>query len=494
MLSENETVRLVFGLKIRSLRQAKGLSYQQLSEATGLALSYLHDIENGKKYPKANKILALAKTLGVDYDYLVSLNGGKKLQPLIDLINSDFVKIIPWEHFGLSISSLLNLFSNTPDKITAFISTLIKIFRTYEMSMESFYNTALRSYQDLYDNYFEELETAADSFLKKHELEESAPLTTAVLGRLLLANHNIQADRKKMASIPALAGLRAYFSAGKGILYLNKLTPQQEAFIIARELGFQYLNLTERPYTTAMQQPVSFDVVLNNFKASYFAAALLIPEGTLVEDINRIVRQPKWNGDLWLQLMEQYNATPEMFLQRLTNILPRHFGVDQLFFLRMTYNAHTGDEEMTKELHLSQLHSPHANATNEHYCRRWIASKTMKEASRLSAIGKYKKPVVDVQISQYWQTHNRYLCISIAKPQGRNSRDAVSVTIGLALDKQLQQSMPFVNDIAIPVITVNTTCERCSITDCKERAATPVIVEKKARELEVDRMLQKLDE
>jgi hypothetical protein len=31
---------------------------------------YVHDIETGKKFPKADKILALAKALGVDYDYL----------------------------------------------------------------------------------------------------------------------------------------------------------------------------------------------------------------------------------------------------------------------------------------------------------------------------------------------------------------------------------------------------------------------------------------
>ncbi len=165
MITDNDIVKLVFGLKIRSLRQEKNLSYQQLSESTGLALSYLHDIENGKKYPKADKILSLAKSLEVDYDYLVSLNAGKKLQPVITLLSSDLMNVIPWQHFGISLSTLLSIFSNTPDKVTAFISTLIKIFRTHEMSRESFYTTALRSYQELNDNYFEELEIQANKFI-----------------------------------------------------------------------------------------------------------------------------------------------------------------------------------------------------------------------------------------------------------------------------------------------------------------------------------------
>ncbi|PZP38388.1 MAG: transcriptional regulator, partial [Pseudopedobacter saltans] len=77
MITENESVRLIFGLKVRSLRMQKNLSYQQLSESSKITVSYLHDIENGKKYPKADKILTLAKELGVDYDYLVSLTGDK---------------------------------------------------------------------------------------------------------------------------------------------------------------------------------------------------------------------------------------------------------------------------------------------------------------------------------------------------------------------------------------------------------------------------------
>ena len=77
MLKEIDTVKLIFGLKVHHLRQEQDLSYQQLSERTGLAISYLHNIEKGKKYPKADKILALAKALDTDYNYLVSLDAEK---------------------------------------------------------------------------------------------------------------------------------------------------------------------------------------------------------------------------------------------------------------------------------------------------------------------------------------------------------------------------------------------------------------------------------
>ena len=65
MLSNDQIIRLIFGFKVRYLRLQKGLSYQELSNITGLSTSYLNDIEKGKRYPKTDKITALALALDV---------------------------------------------------------------------------------------------------------------------------------------------------------------------------------------------------------------------------------------------------------------------------------------------------------------------------------------------------------------------------------------------------------------------------------------------
>ncbi|THU38352.1 helix-turn-helix domain-containing protein [Niastella caeni] len=492
MITENESIRLIFGLKVKSLRQERGLSYQQLADKAGLSLSYVHDIETGKKFPKSDKIIILAKTLGVDYDYLVSLRASKKLQPIIDLINSDFINAVPWEHFGLAPAALLDLFSNTPDKVTAFISTLLQISRSYQLSKESFYKSALRSYQNLHDNYFEELEDAVQKFRIQYKLEEIVPLEGARL-ESILQSMGIKVNKRKMGSMEALNRLRSYYSVKTQTLFLNKgLSQAQENFLIARELGFQFLKLTDRPYDTVNTHSSSFDTMLNNFKASYFAVALLMPEEVFTDDIKRIITQAKWNAKSWMDLTAAYNVTPEMMMQRLTNILPRHFGIENLFFLRMNGNKEENRFEMTKELHLSQLHNPYANALHEHYCHRWISIKSIKRVTELFKNKKYRSPIIEVQISEYWQTHNKYLCISIAKPVVKGEVDAASVTIGLLIDQKLLYTMPFVNDPAIPVLTVHTTCERCGLMDCKERAAKPTVIiemEKEKKEADAMRLL-----
>lgn len=491
MITDNDSVRLILGLKVKALRQEKGLSYQQLAEKTGMSLSYVHDIETGKKFPKADKILSLAKILGVDYDYLVSLRASKKLQPIIDLINSDFINAVPWEHFGLTPASLLDLFSNTPDKVTAFISTLLKISRSYQLSKENFYNAALRSYQDLHDNYFEDLEDAVRNFRAEYQWEEELKIEIPPL-EAILNKMDIQVNRKRMNTMDALQGLRSFYAKASKTFYINKgMSPAQEKFLLAREIAFQYLNITERPYETIIQHSDSFDMMLNNFKASYFGVALLMQEEKFVEDVKHIMMQTKWDDKAWLNLWTQYEVTPEMLVQRLTNILPKHFSIDQLFFLRISGEIKKDEFEITKELHLSQLHNPHANATHEHYCRRWVSINSLKHTATLVAAKKYKHAIVEAQISQYWQTHNRYLCISISKPTGKGN-EIISVTLGLLIDQKLLQSMSFVNDTAIPVKTVHTTCERCGIMDCMERAAPPTEILKEQKQEKINNALKQL--
>ncbi|HUR10906.1 MAG TPA: hypothetical protein VM012_06030, partial [Flavitalea sp.] len=205
-----------------------------------------------------------------------------------------------------------------------------------------------------------------------------------------------------------------------------------------------------------------------------------------------VSKQPTWNAQSWMDLVTEYDVTPEMMMERMTNLLPRHFGIDHLFFLRMNGNGIDLHYEMTKELHLSQLHNPYGNALHEHYCHRWISIKSIKDVVAQAAAKKYTAPLVEAQISQYWQTHNRYLCITMAKPLTREGLLSDSVTIGLLIDQNLIHTMPFVNDPAIIVRTVHTTCERCGILDCLERVASPVVLQKLDLKIEQEKALKGL--
>ncbi len=484
MIVQQDIIKMIFGFKVKYHRQQLNLSLEELAKSAGLSKSYVHDIEKGKKYPKVQRIDALAKALGVDYDYMVSMRASKKLQPIVDLLSSDFIKEFPLEQFGISPDKLFELFSNTPDKVNAFISTIFKITRNYQMQREHLYLAALRSYQDMYDNYFEDLEQAVRVFRKETGLPRTLTGQPGILRKLLQDRYGVKVNDLSMAKVPELSGLRSFFQDKSQTLYLNsRLTEAQQNFLLGRELAFQYLNPPVRPYFTRIVETDSFERLLSNFRASYFAVALLMDEDSMVEDIRNFAREASWAPGYLHQLLNKYTATSEMLLQRWTNLLPQHFGIKDLFFIRLVGAEGLQHFRMTKELHLSQMHNPYANQLNEHYCRRWVSVNIIKQLK--SDLKPGALPIIDAQISSYWQTENRYLCISMAKPDFHTPARGISVTIGLMVNNNLREHFRFLNSPDLATRLVHTTCERCGITDCEARAVTPSVLEGQQRRADI---------
>ena len=182
MSVSSDKVKIIFGLKIRQLRLDKKMSLSEVAEKSNFSISYLNEIEKGKKYPKTDKIMALSETFGIDYDSLVSLKLSKQLEPIAELLNSNILNELPLEIFGVEPSHFIELMSEAPAKISAFISTIIEISRNYDMRVEQFYFSVLRSYQEMYDNYFEDLEEAAQQFRKLFDITPTTSPNEKLLG------------------------------------------------------------------------------------------------------------------------------------------------------------------------------------------------------------------------------------------------------------------------------------------------------------------------
>ncbi|MDX5421990.1 MAG: helix-turn-helix domain-containing protein [Hymenobacteraceae bacterium] len=488
MRLQEDVIRIIFGLKVKQLRTDKGISLTDLATATGISVSYLNEIEKGKKHPKPSKVATIADALGVSYDYLVSLQLSKRLQPVGELLQSNILAELPLEHFGLDISRVLDLFATAPAKLSAFVNTLLEISRAFDLRVEQFYFSALRSYQELHDNYFDDIELEVERFVELHSLDPDAVPTSEQLAELLSTQFNISIQLNTFTEYPELASLRSVLIPGaQPRLLLNpNLTEQQRAFALAREIGFQHLQLQERPYTSTWVRIGSFEEVLNNFKASYFAGALLLNQDRLVQDLEAFFALPTWQPELLLQLLEKYNTSPETFLHRLTSLLPKFFSIKQLFFLRFFHEPQQEQYYLTKELHLAGLHNPHASFLNEHYCRRWVSITLFEEAERQQSSG---KPLVGIQRSSYINSDNAYLVLALAQPAERTSN---TISIGLLINENLSRKVKFLNDPAILARQVNETCERCPAVDCLERAAAPVILEKQLWQDRVSKVLDDL--
>ena len=480
MSTRSQNERILFGLKVKQLRQARGLSFVELSKESQMSVSYLNEIEKGKKYPKEDKVHTLAAALGVSFEDLASLDLNKSIAPVGELLKSNFLNELPLDLFGIELSKVVEIIANAPVRVGAFISTLLELSRNYALKEENFYFGALRSYLELHNNYFEELEEAAASFANRYEIPAERPIPANLLGQILDVQFGYQIVDGGLDPYPELQKLRSVFVPKEKKLLLNsKLSNMQRAFQFGKELGFSVLKLKERANTSSLLRGRIFEEVLNHSKATYFSVALHIPKDAFIEDMQGFFAKAHWDGEAFLAIMKKYEASPEMFYHRLTNILPRFFGMGKLFFLRFLHEPTTDTYEIDKELHLSRRHHPHGNGLFEHYCRRWVAVSLLKDLHQLQQEGKSVDTFVRAQRSHYIGTEDEYLCLTIARPGYPTPNRNVSVTLGLLVNEEARSKIGFIDDPAIQYREVNKTCERCAVENCAERAAPPTVVQKR---------------
>ncbi len=490
MATKSQNERIIFGLKVKQFRQEKGLSFSELAKETGMSVSYLNEIEKGKKYPKTDKIQVLAGALNVPIPELTSLALNHKLAPISDLLNSNFLNELPLDLFGIEFSKIVEIIANAPTRVGAFISTLVELGRNYALGEKNFYFGVLRSYLELHNNYFEEIEHAVDEFVQNNRIPKDGKVPVLMLKGLLKKKYGYSIIEDGFSEFPELKDLRSFFIPEKKELRLNgNLNEIQEAFQLAKELGFNYLKLKERANTGSLLRVNSFEEVLSHFKANYFAAALLINRDAFIQDMNSFFRNPVWNGELITHIIRKYQASPETLIQRLTNLLPKHFGIQKLFLLRFVHDHNSGKFHIDKELHLQGRHHPHSNGLFEHYCRRWLSVSLLNDLFDMQKKGQYAGTIVSAQISNFLGTQDEYFCITFARPAYPSPEKSVSTTIGILLDESSKQKVRFFNDPAVPSKTVNITCERCPIEDCEERAAEKKVILAREKRKEVQQAL-----
>lgn len=446
------------------------MSLQDLANLTGVSKSYLNEIENGKKFPKHDKIIQLSEALNCSYDELVSTKLDKALAPVSEILKNDFFKELPLELFGIDKSHLISIISDAPKKVTAFINTLIEISKNYNLSKERFYFAVVRSFQELYDNYFPDIEEKAQACINTYNLGVKS--TADDFEKILTENFQYSIQHEDFKKYGTTGKLRSLYIPEKKILFLNQLLDEdQKIFILAKELGYSILNLNPRPHTYSWLDFTNFEELLNNYYSSYFAGCILIPRIDLKQKINHFFQNTSWESEEFENIIESFTNSPETFYYRLTNILPQDFGIKDLFYLCFTKKKNSDRVDILKELHLNQLQAPHANATNEHYCRRWIAIKN------LTAL-KDDEQKTEAQISHYKDSGATYLVISTSQKNPFSDGTNRSYCLGILLNTNTLKKINFAKSDKVKTVNVGVTCEICSILDCEVRQAPPVRLEK----------------
>lgn len=432
MKLNSDNIKLIFGLKLKQARIAKDWSLAQLAEVTGMSVSYLNEIEKGKKYPKSEKLLQLSSSLDVPYEKLINLKLDKQLAPVGEILRTNILNELPLSMFGIDKGKLVEIIASAPMKVSAFIGTLMQMADHYNLTQENFYFAALRSYQELHENYFPELEKHAKAVREEIEPDPSKSLRPTQLAQILEHRFGYEVDDHELTQYPDLSNIRSvYIREASKILVNDQLADNQKSFLFAKEIGYQYLDLSgDRALMTPWPRATSFDHVLNNSQASYFAGALLIPFEDLADQLSKFFERKKFSEDALVKLMERYASSPEMLAVRLTNVIPKHLGLKGLFFLRFDHDERTSEVNQKKEMFLSRAQDKKDVELLNRSCKKWAAQSIFPQLQNERVSGNYNGPVASVQRFETPTQTKSYLVLSLSRIMKRDQNTSLSVMIG----------------------------------------------------------------
>lgn len=474
-------VNIIFGMKVRQARTEAKYSLTEFAAQCELSPSYVTEIEKGRKYPRADKIMRMAEVLGKSYDELVSIKLAPSLVHLETTLSSSIFQRFPFEEFGLEAGDFVSLLTREPDKISALIHAVLEIGRRYDMKEEEFLRATLRSYQEIHENYFPELEEAALNFTAEfgsaYGLDSDEPVSLEALEAILREKYGYELDRETMADDVRLKRYRSIFvDRPQPFLSINPaLRDRQVKFVLAREIGYQHLGLKERSQVSTPNRINSFQQILNDFRAAYFAGTLLMPRRKMLTKLQSFFAQTTWQPEALAAMLDQFDVTPEMLFYRFSELVPQFYGIRH-HFLRF---HHVNDRYLLiKQLNMNQLIVPSGIGLHEHYCRRWLSVRLLREMNELNGSMSFDKPLVGAQMSEFVESRDRFLCLGFARPLTLQPHVNSSVIVGFRVDSELGNTIHFCDDPAISKLYINETCERCPLTveQCGDRAADPTIL------------------
>jgi predicted transcriptional regulator/DNA-binding XRE family transcriptional regulator len=381
---DSELDLMTLGSRIRHARKAKNLTLSELASAVSRAPSLLSQIENGKREPRLTLLRSIASALDVTATDLmkaeppsqraaleIKLTHAQR-SPLYTALGLPDVTVssrLPTE----VIESLVGLHEELQRNATEQAATPEEARRA---------NAELRQHMRDRDNYFAEIERVAASIFKAVD-HSGGPLTergvSDITSHLGFTLHRVSDLPIATRSITDTRNQRIYLPA-------SDHSGHDPRTIILQTLGHLALNHGDpADYPEFLRQRV---------EANYFAAALLMPEATTVEFLQRAKAEKALAIE---DLRDTFAVSYETAAHRFTNLATHHLGLP-VHFMRVgengvIYKAYENDD-VTFPTDVTGA------IEGQIVCRYWASRRVFSAADRYATHYQY----TDMGRGTYWCT------------------------------------------------------------------------------------------
>ncbi len=332
------------GVRLRRLREERGLTQAALARALELSPSYLNQMEKNQRPLTVPVLLKLNSAFGLDVQ-LFSQAEEARLIPDLRAALAD-------QGAGASLAEVREIAANMPNVARAIIAMQARLRETSEridlmsgritgeLSTDPAPFEAVRDYFYEHRNYIPLLDEAAEAIgtgLRSDRMAEG--LTDRLAGR-----HGI-----RVASTDSPHTQRS-FNASSGILSLaSHLTSGQRAFQMATQIAFlEYGAEIDGLADEAHMETAKARDLLRIGLANYFAGALILPYGAFLE----AAEAKRYDIEL---LARRFSVGFETTCHRLSTLQrPDARGVP-FFFIRVDRAGNISKRQSATDFHFSRI-------------------------------------------------------------------------------------------------------------------------------------------
>jgi len=340
------------GVRLRRLREERGLSQLALAQQLGISPSYLNQIEQNQRPLTVAVLLRISATLGIDVqafseDEEARLVAGLR-EALADNPGGDTVSLAELREVatqmpavGRALLALHQRHRDALERIEALAAELgdgrDALAQPRPMPFEE-----VRNFFYAHQNHIAPLDEAAEALATDMHLRDSSPGDR--LAQRLLARHGVRV-------LPAddEADDQRRYDPASGVLRLSRyLAPGQQAFQLATQLALlEFDGMLRRIVDGAGFSGPTARALARIGLANYFAGALLLPYGAFLA----AAEQLRYDID---QLARRFGVGFETICHRLSTLQrPDARGVP-FFFVRVDRAGNISKRQSATPFHFSK--------------------------------------------------------------------------------------------------------------------------------------------
>ena len=308
---------LVLGRRVRHYRNEAGLTLDQLGDFVGKPAPYLSLLENGKKEPKVNLVLDIARALGVEVADLLEPTPPTRRDSLeISLIRAQETAL-----FETLDVPTIKPSAKVDNQTLAHIVGLHEAIRERSSLDAAGSDDVRRANGEVHrylmerNGYLKEIEVAAREALDASGYTGEGPFSSR---NLIDLTASTGFELMPIDDMPSFA--RSIIDTESHRIYIaqrNELrTRQARKAVLQTVAGFVLDHEREPDLGTFLRQ---------RMETAYFAAAVLAPEDSVAARL----LVAKENHDIDVEdVKELFYVSYEMAAWRTANLLTRHLGID----------------------------------------------------------------------------------------------------------------------------------------------------------------------